>query len=555
MSRHYHSFELITSKEPFDGSDIKTLSSVEIKFYNKAGRILLKETFGVPTEAQLLDYLKANKKLCLNNLYLKNFSLPLLLKHAGMELAIGDFEAVNAFFDSDDITDFSNVTFSGGIDFVNSHFAHGNVSFYKSIFSDGDADFSNVNFGNGDVNFQFVEFGNGAINFENTVFGDGDVLFVNTHFGTGKVSFKNVYFGTGIVDFHFARFDKGDISFDKAVFAGPSVDFKRVEFGDGKLDFTRTIFGDGDVNFEETEYGKGRKNFRRAVFGEANVTFELANFGEEEVSFENAEFGKGKLSFFKSTAGTISFKNCQLNNYLDLRVENCNAIDLSNTIIKDIVDLKPGFSKVVIKQLNLTGIRNLGKIFIDWEANDVYHLISTQTETTNAEKADQFRIIKEDFNSSGKYDDEDKAYVEFKRFELAAYKETAGKKKSFFGKLKIQLNVYFQWLIFDKMGLYATNPIRVWTSMIVVYLIFSMLFFILPFIGGGEIRNGLSPENVEPMHSFFLSLYYSAITFFTIGYGDYFPYGPMRWLACAEGFSGVFMMSYFTVAFVRKILR
>jgi hypothetical protein len=50
-------------------------------------------------------------------------------------------------------------------------------------------------------------------------------------------------------------------------------------------------------------------------------------------------------------------------------------------------------------------------------------------------------------------------------------------------------------------------------------------------------------------------MYYSAITFFTIGYGDYFGGGIIKLLAVLEGFSGVFLMSYFTVAFVRKILR
>ena len=553
MKNAYHIFEIKIHNESFDDSEIKTKRTAIIKFFNKAGRNVLTEKYGVPSHEDIIAWLKTNKRLSLNNLYLFNFNLSEILKQSGFEGELENFSAVNAFFDGDDVTDFSNTNFNGDINFVNTNFANGNVTFYKSVFKDGDVDFSGVNFGNGDVNYQFVEFGNGAITFESAIFGDGNVSFVNTHFGVGKVNFKNVYFGTGEVDFHFAKFEKGDISFDKAVFDGPRIDFRRVEFGDGKLDFTRTQFGDGDINFEETEYGTGRKNFKRASFGDAHVSFELANFGEEEVTFEGVEFGQGKLSFFKSITGTLVLKNCQLSNYVDLRVEKCKYIDLSNTVIKDIVDVKPSFSQVQIDILNLTGVRNLGKIFVDWEQNDAYNLIIRQTDTTNAQKADQFRILKEDFNASGQYDDEDKAYVEFKRFELMSYKETALKNKK--NKAVVYGNVFFQKLIFDKMGLYATNPIRVLASLFVVYLFFSFLFFILPFIGGGEIRNGLAPENIEAMPSFFLSLYYSAITFFTIGYGDYFPYGPMRWVAAAEGFCGVFMMSYFTVAFVRKILR
>jgi hypothetical protein len=51
------------------------------------------------------------------------------------------------------------------------------------------------------------------------------------------------------------------------------------------------------------------------------------------------------------------------------------------------------------------------------------------------------------------------------------------------------------------------------------------------------------------------SFYHSAITFFTIGYGDVYPMGLSRIISGLEGFMGVFMMSYFTVAFVRKVLR
>jgi hypothetical protein len=51
------------------------------------------------------------------------------------------------------------------------------------------------------------------------------------------------------------------------------------------------------------------------------------------------------------------------------------------------------------------------------------------------------------------------------------------------------------------------------------------------------------------------SFYHSAITFLTIGYGDHYPFGAVRWVSAIEGFFGLFLMSYFTVAFVRKVLR
>ena len=43
-----------------------------------------------------------------------------------------------------------------------------------------------------------------------------------------------------------------------------------------------------------------------------------------------------------------------------------------------------------------------------------------QENTTLRQKAEQFRILKENFNVTGKYDDEDLAYVMFKRLESKA---------------------------------------------------------------------------------------------------------------------------------------
>jgi len=52
------------------------------------------------------------------------------------------------------------------------------------------------------------------------------------------------------------------------------------------------------------------------------------------------------------------------------------------------------------------------------------------------------------------------------------------------------------------------------------------------------------------------SVYFSAITFLTVGYGDIAPNNEfVALLAGAEGFIGLFMMSYFTVAVVRRLLR
>jgi hypothetical protein len=89
--------------------------------------------------------------------------------------------------------------------------------------------------------------------------------------------------------------------------------------------------------------------------------------------------------------------------------------------------------------------------------------------------------------------------------------------------------------------------------MAIAYIFFSFLYIVLPFFTDAEIVSSLGDP--DKLGLFAVSFYHSAITFFTIGYGDYYPSGFFRWLSSFEGFVGLFLMSYFTVAFVRKILR
>jgi len=103
------------------------------------------------------------------------------------------------------------------------------------------------------------------------------------------------------------------------------------------------------------------------------------------------------------------------------------------------------------------------------------------------------------------------------------------------------------------MGLYATAPQRVIVSILVVYSLYSLSYALIMLMNIGIVEaTGPSGAHLGLVAKGF---YFSVVTFFTIGYGDFAPDGFARIIAGTEGFMGVFMMSYFTVAFVRKILR
>jgi hypothetical protein len=189
---------------------------------------------------------------------------------------------------------------------------------------------------------------------------------------------------------------------------------------------------------------------------------------------------------------------------------------------------------VNIRIVNFNGIHNLGRIFIEWRKNKVASLILNQQNTSTREKSDQFRILKEDFSNTGLYNDEDLAYVYLKRMELKAFKEEmiADNKLN---ALWVYPFVWSQRVVFDLVGVYATNPIRVLMSMLVTYCLFSVIYLLLPKIHSTSIIQS-SLGDPEKLSYTAKAFYHSAVTFLTIGYGDYFPMGHARWLSAVEGF-------------------
>jgi hypothetical protein len=273
---------------------------------------------------------------------------------------------------------------------------------------------------------------------------------------------------------------------------------------------------------------------------------------DTEISFERTDFGDGDVTFYESRFQTISLKSCHLNHYVDLRLAKASLLDISDTIVRDIVDLEPYDFPVDINILDMSGMRLIGKLYIDWKHNKCLDSITKQEGTTLRQKAEQFRILKENFNATGKYEDEDEAYVMFKRFEAKSWL-TEQEEKGGITRIASYVPHGFQWLVFDKIGLYATSPGRVLLSVVVFWVFFGFTYFLISLTGLGKTMS--SVNNPDHLSSFLQSFYHSAITFFTIGYGDVYPMGLSRIISGLEGFMGVFMMSYFTVAFVRKVLR
>jgi uncharacterized protein YjbI with pentapeptide repeats len=517
---------------------------------------LASRKFGAPKLEDIYLMIEKKEEINLDFCYLKDFSLNEYRKIHQLseteEVEITSFSANNAFFDSVFGTDFSYSYFAGEPpSFAYVTFDQGNVNF-SHCRCKTHLNFNRAEFHVDELSFRFAELEGADIRFSSCLLDCENILFVNTNFEHGKISFRQTDFEYSNVNFQYARFHGAELSFDKAIFKGDHIDFRKVEFGEGKKEFRRVDFGNGNVNFNESEFKDAKINFRNARFGEGYNTLENVNFGPNHVQFDGLVCREGYLSFKGSVCKSISFVDSRLYGHCDFRIKKGQLLDFSHSIFKDILDFQAGEEEVDLKTLKIEGVKNLGKIFISWDKNNVFGLLTSQKGTSLESKAKQFNLLKVSYNSNGEYTSEDKAYVAFKLFEMKN-NYVKSSRKSFFGKVKGSLSYAFQWLVFYKAGLFATAPVRVFISMLVVITFFAILYIIMPHFVHAELLSSVGGN--DGLTEVEKSFYHSAITFFTIGYGDFYPSGHSRWVSAVEGWAGVFLMSYFTVAFVRKILR
>ncbi|MFO7755754.1 MAG: potassium channel family protein [Bacteroidales bacterium] len=528
----------------------------------------------------IYEAISEGRDINLDNCYIEDFSLSLYRKQNGMDkkeyVRLKNFSARNSFFASHIATDFSFADFGDhDISFEGTHFARGKVLFNNmrsgkgdfslsgtyirdghieltgAEFKEGDFDFKNAVINNGVKDFQDMVFSSGNTSFANTEFNSGDILFINTSFGEGDFSFKISRITSGKIDFHYATFGGGDVIFERVEFGDTRVDFRAVEFGDGRLNFNRSVFGNGDFTMEGALFPGTKFFFKRASMGTGSKDFSLMEMRSAEASFEKTDFGSGELSFNGSAFRTLSLKSCHLDHYVDMRVSAAGTLDLSDSIVRDIIDLEPFNEGYSVDILDLSGMRLIGKLYIDWKKNMCMEVIMNQDSTSLRQKSEQFRILKENFNVTGKYEDEDRAYLNFKRLESKSDLRDALVQKKGIAALPPYISYAFRWLVFDAAGQYATNPIRVLFTMVVSYIVFSFIYIFMMLF----CRADIIPSIDDNLSLVVKAFYHSAITFLTIGYGDHWPYGAIRWMSGIEGFIGLFLMSYFTVAFVRKIIR
>ena len=103
---------------------------------------------------------------------------------------------------------------------------------------------------------------------------------------------------------------------------------------------------------------------------------------------------------------------------------------------------------------------------------------------------------------------------------------------------------------------YGERPLRVFAFSSCLIVICALFYLLSGFQQGGQlIRWEFNVPFSTNLASFWDALYFSVVTFTTLGYGDLTPIGPSRTLAALEAFVGNFALALFVVVFVKKMTR
>src|SRR5665648_394646 len=291
--------------------------------------------------------------------------------------------------------------------------------------------------------------------------------------------------------------------FTKATFSGVA-NLSETTFK-GQADFTEATFEEVAYFIEATF--KGGANFIEATF-EGDADFKLKYLIKGINLLKLKVFSGKKISInVMNGKGKISFKRAYLENiYLDIELVECVLIDFTDTLFRN--------TKV--------------------EKDKIKNHILQEKEKKFSKAKEIYLLLKNNFHSIGQYEDESWAYKKEKDMER---------------KSNCHFNTLHKWLwscFLNGIFGYGIQPSKVIMSAILIITLFSFLFM------NPGISNIVGIEEITS-NNFFDCLYFSTITFTTLGYGDFRPLeGLGRFLAGSEAFIGAFMMALFVYTFARR---
>lgn len=279
-----------------------------------------------------------------------------------------------------------------------------------------------------------------------------------------------------------------------------------------------------------------------------NVVFKDCKFYNEEddINIFKDECKLREVRFNNSNIEKIKFENIGLKNVY-IKESNLNSSIFNKCIMKE----------VIICDSDLSSIKILRPKHLDISFEDYY--LSKFDENTFIDKVD---LKKKD---KSEYIDICKVYKDIStKFEANRLSNIGGEyyyiaklieKKGLKGIAKLKSMIY--WALCG----YGERPTYALITSLEIVLVFAILYMITGLNIGGELVNYKSAlrGNVDVASinkDFINSLYFSIVTFTTVGYGDITPVGFFSTLLSAiEMLLGVTMVGIWTATLSRKITK
>lgn len=103
---------------------------------------------------------------------------------------------------------------------------------------------------------------------------------------------------------------------------------------------------------------------------------------------------------------------------------------------------------------------------------------------------------------------------------------------------------------------YGEKPVRVVAFSLSIITFFGFAYWLFGITDGNQLVSFQYDSTfTQNLTHFGNTLYFSVVTFTTLGYGDLVPIGFSRTLAAIEAFTGSFTLALFVVVFVKKMTR
>ena len=225
--------------------------------------------------------------------------------------------------------------------------------------------------------------------------------------------------------------------------------------------------------------------------------------------FENADLSHSNFQDSKISDCIFKETECASCNFDWTQFVNCNFTDAN---IKDVIlgntltDQKTTFGKALKS-----------------EKDGNFHFASIE-----------YKQIKEMFRNSSLHEIADEYH----------YREMVAKRKTI---SVLSPSRWANYIFGDLLCKYGTSFTRVFFSGLFIITICALIFF---------ENNALQYHDPSDVYiSLADALYFSTVTFTTLGYGYFHAIGIMRFVAGAESFLGAALMSLFTVVVARRIIR